>query len=330
MSVVDSNDARTSGFFNRLTFGWMSKTAKKAMKEDIVVDELPLPSSLHSDIAYQEFAPKWEAACKAGNPNLRKVLIATFGKDLFLAGLFKLGWSLSLLLGAFFFIRSLLSFVNGDAPFNRGTWQGWILACCFFVDAYLLGECAHAVQWLRSPAMHRTLCHRSEAACLADPTTARVALGRTLLHVYSLSDVPIGSFAAACTASVPVMQASVDTLTDQVPPAAAVAALPLPSTGMLLQHMYYGCMTVGIRIKGALINAVTKKSFQMHMIDKEHAAECVSFVASDINKVYDGCQDIHFLWTAPIEAGGILTILAVLIRQYAFPGEQRAPAAGSG
>jgi hypothetical protein len=90
---------------------------------------------------------------------------------------------------------------------------------------------------------------------------------------------------------------------------------------MLLQRMFYGCMCVGVRIKGALINAVCKKSFQMHTIDKQYSSACVSFVASDINKVYDGCQDIHFLWTCPIEAGAILTILAILIGVYAFPGK---------
>ena len=57
-----------------------------------------------------------------------------------LAGLFKLGWSISLILGAFFFIRSLLTFVNREAPYTQ-TWQGWVLSACFFVDAYLLGEC---------------------------------------------------------------------------------------------------------------------------------------------------------------------------------------------
>jgi hypothetical protein len=62
-------------------------------------------------------------------------------QDLMLAGLFKLGWSISLILGAFFFIRSLLTFVNNQPPFNKGVWQGWVLACCFFVDAYFLGEC---------------------------------------------------------------------------------------------------------------------------------------------------------------------------------------------
>jgi hypothetical protein len=35
----------------------------------------------------------WEAAVKSGQPNLRKTLWKTFGKDLMIAGLFKFAWS---------------------------------------------------------------------------------------------------------------------------------------------------------------------------------------------------------------------------------------------
>ena len=36
--------------------------------------------------------------------------------------------------------------------------------------------------------------------------------------------------------------------------------------------------------------------------------------------MYDGIQEVHYLWTAPIEAGAILIILAVLVGIYALPG----------
>jgi len=42
-------------------------------------------------------------------------------------------------MGAFFFVRSLLTFVNGDKPF-AGNANGWILTGFFFFDAWLLGE----------------------------------------------------------------------------------------------------------------------------------------------------------------------------------------------
>jgi hypothetical protein len=96
--------------------------------------------------------------------------------------------------------------------------------------------------------------------------------------------------------------------------------LLLPPTGVALQRMGYGCMTVGIRIRAALCNAVCKKCFNMATINQDMASDAVSFVASDISKIFDGCLEIHYLWTAPIEAGAILTILAVLVRVYALPG----------
>ncbi|GFH08791.1 uncharacterized protein HaLaN_03815 [Haematococcus lacustris] len=58
----------------------------------------------------------------------------------------------------------------------------------------------------------------------------------------------------------------------------------------------------------------------MASISKAMASDAVSFVASDITKIFDGIQDIHYLWTAPIEAMAILTILVVLVKQWALPG----------
>eukprot|EP00775_Hariotina_reticulata_P004687 gene4687-4939_t len=177
-------DAATSGFFRKLSFSWMNNVVSKARKGEVDVHELPLPTP------------------------------QTFGKDLMLAGLFKLLWSLCVITGAFFFVRSLLQFVNNEKPF-AGDKNGWILCCFFFFDAWLL---------------------------------------------------------------------------------------------------------VGLRIRAALCSAVCKKCFNMATINKDMASDAVSFMASDISKIFDGCQEIHYLWTAPIEAGAILTILAVLVKVYALPG----------
>jgi hypothetical protein len=57
--------------------------------------------------------------------------------------------SCSVISGAFFFIRSLLQFVNNEG-WAAGTRNGWLLSCFFFVDAYLLGEL-----WLPAAALER-------------------------------------------------------------------------------------------------------------------------------------------------------------------------------
>jgi hypothetical protein len=58
----------------------------------------------------------------------------------------------------------------------------------------------------------------------------------------------------------------------------------------------------------------------MAHLTKETAAEAVSFVATDINKIFEGMQEIHYLWGAPIEAGAILALLASLVGIYCLPG----------
>eukprot|EP00879_Flechtneria_rotunda_P019503 GHRR01020484.1.p1 GENE.GHRR01020484.1~~GHRR01020484.1.p1 ORF type:complete len:134 (-),score=14.28 GHRR01020484.1:47-448(-) len=86
-------DEATSGLFNKLSFGWMNNVVRKAKRGDVDVHELPLPTDQTAEVAYGAFQASWDDAVKSGQPSLRKVLWRTFGKDLMLAGLFKLVWS---------------------------------------------------------------------------------------------------------------------------------------------------------------------------------------------------------------------------------------------
>lgn len=65
----------------------------------------------------------------------------TFWVQFALAGVFKLIWSGCVLLGASYFVSSLIEFVQQkegwDAIPNKGV--GWILACAFFVDSLMSG-----------------------------------------------------------------------------------------------------------------------------------------------------------------------------------------------
>jgi hypothetical protein len=56
----------------------------------------------------------------------------------------------SVITGAFFFIRSLLQYVNREGWAGRTYETGWLLTAFFFVDAYLLGKCElqpHGTSW---------------------------------------------------------------------------------------------------------------------------------------------------------------------------------------
>jgi hypothetical protein len=87
-------DAATSGFFNKLMFRWINPVVKQASKTgDVDLHHLPLPTQQTAEVAHSDFMANWEAAVKSGQPNLRKTLWKTFGKDLMIAGLFKFAWS---------------------------------------------------------------------------------------------------------------------------------------------------------------------------------------------------------------------------------------------
>ncbi|KAG1658983.1 hypothetical protein FOA52_008685 [Chlamydomonas sp. UWO 241] len=209
-------------------FSFMTPMVSKARNGNVELNDCMLPTDQTANVAYEKFAANWSAATAlTPNPSLRKVLLETFGRDLALAGLWKLMWSCCVIMGAFFFVRTL-QFHVADHPHWDEDYQGWILAAFFFVDAWLLG--------------------------------------------------------------------------------------------VSLQRMSVGCTRVGISMRAAITNAVCRKAFTMPSITKEQSADCVNFIASDIVKIFDGVADIHYLWTAPIEAIAILTILTVLVGKWAIPG----------
>jgi len=57
-----------------------------------------------------------------------------------------------------------------------------------------------------------------------------------------------------------------------------------PCSGLALQRMAFGCLCVGIRVRGALTTALARKCFNMAHLTKDTASEAVSFVATHINK----------------------------------------------
>ncbi len=82
-------------------------------------------------------------------PSLLRALRRSFGAEVIVAGAWKIMWSVFVLVGAFYFVRSLVQFVtlpetDGNL-YNRhpmgadGNGVGWILSCCFFIDSVLVG-----------------------------------------------------------------------------------------------------------------------------------------------------------------------------------------------
>jgi ATP-binding cassette subfamily C (CFTR/MRP) protein 1 len=80
----------------------MNKVALGARSKPIDLDALPMPEALYSDAAHDQFEAVWtstkKAATKEKPASLKRALLKTFGKELMLAGLFKLVWSVCVIM----------------------------------------------------------------------------------------------------------------------------------------------------------------------------------------------------------------------------------------
>jgi ATP-binding cassette, subfamily C (CFTR/MRP), member 1 len=131
------------GFWSSLSFSWMVAPVRKARHSPVGVDELYFPEEYTTDNIYEEFEHQWATEMHSEKttgkaPSLIRTLFRSYGKSYMLAGLCKILWSILVIAGAFYFVRSLLLFANDDAPYTE-QWHAWTLSACFFVDAYLLG-----------------------------------------------------------------------------------------------------------------------------------------------------------------------------------------------
>jgi ATP-binding cassette subfamily C (CFTR/MRP) protein 1 len=63
-----------------------------------------------------------------------------------------------------------------------------------------------------------------------------------------------------------------------------------------MQRLSFVSIKTGIRVRAALTSSVARKCLNMANLNKETASEAVNFVANDINKIFEGIQEVHFLW----------------------------------
>jgi hypothetical protein len=79
--------------------------------------------------------------------------------------------------------------------------------------------------------------------------------------------------------------------------------------GLALQRMGDMAVRVGIRVRGALIAAIYRKTFRLQAVHGNDAGNVVSLVSTDCIKMYEGVQHFHNVWTAPLEAAAIIGLL---------------------
>lgn len=221
------------GFLGFFSFSWVTRPIFDARKnKELLVDNFYLPKDQFANPVFDDFQREWDRQAKAkkGRGRLLSVLLRIYGRQFFIGGIFKLLWSMFVIIGAFYFVRSLLLHINPketDHPYTA-SWTGWVLSTGFFAASLAWSFC--------------------------------------------------------------------------------------------LQRMGYICMTSGIKVRAALITAVTRKAIFLSSVDVDTSSDIVNFVANDIGKVYDGMQELHYIWAAPLEAATILALLASMVKVWALPG----------
>lgn len=145
-------DEKKQGIFTRISFFWMNKVVGLARKGQLKEENLPLPVDQRAEVNFDLFQEQWAVEQKRTSepkfnkkkpyePSLLKALWRLYGKELMIGGIFKLLWGVFVIMGAFFFVRSLLQFVDPkvESPYDSTT-AGYLLMVFFFVDAWLLGQ----------------------------------------------------------------------------------------------------------------------------------------------------------------------------------------------
>lgn len=91
-----------------LSFGWADKPVGMARRQEpIGVKDLYIPQQQMAEDCYKEFAAEWDAARKSGKSRpLLRTLFSLYGKRFFVGGMFKIVWSMFVIVGAFYFVRS--------------------------------------------------------------------------------------------------------------------------------------------------------------------------------------------------------------------------------
>lgn len=129
----------TFGLWGKLSFAWANKPIYQARKKRLELEELYLPQDSEAAKCYDEFAAAWEARAEAEDRDGRRksplfsALWSLYGREFMIAGIYKLGWSLFVIAGAYYFVRSLLLHVDEK---KQGTGHRYEEVCALLTCSY--------------------------------------------------------------------------------------------------------------------------------------------------------------------------------------------------
>ncbi|KAG2483865.1 hypothetical protein HYH03_017317 [Edaphochlamys debaryana] len=146
---------RNDGFLARMFLTWVYAVVARGRRGTIKPEGLRMPQNQAAEVASVRFQAAWQEEFKLrgskdpkNKPSLFRALRKAFGMDVVVAGAWKLTWSCFVILGAFYFVRSLVQFVTptsrqgnmyNSTIATRGNDVGWILSFMFFADSILVG-----------------------------------------------------------------------------------------------------------------------------------------------------------------------------------------------
>lgn len=91
-----------------LSFGWADKPVGMARRQEpISTKDLYLPKQQTAEECYKDFEKEFAKMRKSGKSRpLLRTLFSLYGSRFFVGGLFKIIWSIFVIVGAFYFVRS--------------------------------------------------------------------------------------------------------------------------------------------------------------------------------------------------------------------------------
>ncbi|KAF5825823.1 hypothetical protein DUNSADRAFT_6661, partial [Dunaliella salina] len=147
---LPEENKKDNAFITRLFQGHMYPIIGKGLKNKLVQDDLTMPGDQATETSFDRFERAWANECnskraKGQKPSLRRALWRAFGLEVMVGGLWKMGWSIFVILGAFYFVNTLVKFIEDPAVqanmYNQNPLKevGWVISAMFFVDAVMVG-----------------------------------------------------------------------------------------------------------------------------------------------------------------------------------------------
>lgn len=123
-------------------FHWVTRLIRLGRADKLNEEHLELSEKESAEVCYKIFDANWQAEvqAKGDKASLTRVVVKSFWHRFVIAGIFKLIWGALILLAAYYFVRTLVEFVQDRAIFEEDgrLWVGWVLAATFFLTCFFL------------------------------------------------------------------------------------------------------------------------------------------------------------------------------------------------